>query len=75
VRPSLVAIFLVGFEQMAQMPFAEHNNMVKTMPGHEYHPILCLFASWMRFPGRTTSTFWAKTVRAADGVLTRRQGF
>jgi hypothetical protein len=29
-------MFLVGFEQMAQMPFAEHNNMVKTMPGHEY---------------------------------------
>jgi hypothetical protein len=30
---------------MAQMPFAEHNNMVKTRPGHEHHPILCLFAS------------------------------
>src|SRR5262245_66386491 len=32
VRPSLVVIFLVGIEQMAQMPFAEHNNMVKTIP-------------------------------------------
>jgi hypothetical protein len=32
VRTSLVVIFLVGIEQMAQMPFAEHNNMVKTIP-------------------------------------------
>src|SRR5258708_9835347 len=33
VRPSLVVIALVGIiEQMAQMPFAEHNNMLKTIP-------------------------------------------
>jgi len=32
VRPSLVVIFLVGIEQMPEMPFAEHNNMVKTIP-------------------------------------------
>src|SRR5258708_5744948 len=32
VRPSLVVIFLVRIEQMAEMSFAEHNNMVKTIP-------------------------------------------
>jgi hypothetical protein len=32
MRSSLVVIFLVGIEQMAQMPFAEHDNMVKTIP-------------------------------------------
>src|SRR6266516_935609 len=32
MRTSLVVIFLVGIEQMAEMPFAEHNNMVKTIP-------------------------------------------
>src|SRR5260221_3351250 len=32
MRPSLVVIFLVRFEQMAEMPLAEHNNMVKTIP-------------------------------------------
>ena len=32
VRPSLVVIFLVGIEQMAEMSFAEHNDMVKAIP-------------------------------------------
>jgi len=32
VRTSLVVILLVGIEQMTQMPFAEHDNMVKTIP-------------------------------------------
>ena len=33
VRTSLVVIFLVRIEQMPEMPLAEHNNMVKTIPG------------------------------------------
>src|SRR6266699_4289495 len=37
VRPSLVVIFLVRIEQMAEMSFAEHNNMVKTIPHHQPH--------------------------------------
>src|SRR5258708_28485831 len=32
VRPSLVVIFLVRIEQMAEMSFAENYNMVKTIP-------------------------------------------
>jgi hypothetical protein len=31
VCPSLVVVSLVRIEQMAEMSFAEHNNMVKTI--------------------------------------------
>ena len=32
VRTSLIVIFLVRIEQMAEMSLAKHNNMVKTLP-------------------------------------------
>ena len=31
-RPSFVVMLLVGIEQMAEMSFAEHNDMVKAIP-------------------------------------------
>src|SRR5262245_47021551 len=41
----LVVIFLVGIKQMAQMPFAEYNNMVKTIPSDRTDKPRILFAS------------------------------
>ena len=57
VRPSLVVIFLVRIEQMAQMPFAEHDNMVKTIPSDRTDQ-----------PLRIPVLPWAIVVRSADPV-------
>jgi len=47
VRTSLVVIFFVRIEQMAQMPFAEHNNMVKTIPSDQTNePLRIPVLSW-----------------------------
>jgi hypothetical protein len=52
---------------MAQMPFAEHNNMVKTIPSDRTDQPLCISAK------RSTPNFQISTRTPADYPIFRGQ--
>ena len=69
VRPSLVVIFLVRIEQLAEMSFAEHNNMVKTIPSDRTMNIAATAAS----PRRSAITVRAMPRRQPSETCAARQ--
>src|SRR5438876_9018825 len=62
-RTSLVVIFLVRIEQMAEMSLAEDNNMVKTLPSDRTdEPLRISVLPWRPWRDRSISyaVFWLK---------------
>jgi hypothetical protein len=53
LRASLVVIFLVGIEQVAEMSLAEHYNMVETIPSDRTdQPLRVSVLPWRPWRGR-----------------------
>src|SRR6266540_5594656 len=72
MRTSLVVIFLVRIEQMAEIPFAEHNNMVKTIPSDRTdQPLRISVLPWRPYIGASVAS---RRLRSVDGQSNGRSG-